>query len=299
MRDLDAPAVRDWLHELERKGRAQRTITKAKVALSAMLACAAEDGDIGSNPATAARYVPSSRQEKPKPKNLTAADVRAVLNAMPERWQAFFFLLAQTGVRIGELLGLRWRNVHLGDDPYIYITEQVTRGRRKQTLETAASRGKVPLSPGMASWLAEVRPEDQDAPVFPSRTGTALNYSNVYHRVLRPALIEAGVARQTGTDAKGRPTYSLDGRASHHFRHAAGSLLHAEGRTVAHVQHWLRHGDPTITLGTYTHLADDGLGGADVWDEILPRAGGTNGPNRGPEGAFRFNVRPLEEAKAQ
>jgi integrase len=42
---------------------------------------------------------------------------------MPEQWRAFFTVLAQTGVRIGELLGLTWRNVHLGDDPNILIAE--------------------------------------------------------------------------------------------------------------------------------------------------------------------------------
>jgi integrase len=73
------------------------------------------------------RYVPSAtvrRAHVPRRhRELAAADVVAILEAMPEQWRAFFTVLAQTGVRIGELLGLTWRNVHLGDDPNILIAE--------------------------------------------------------------------------------------------------------------------------------------------------------------------------------
>jgi hypothetical protein len=51
MRDLVAPDVRDWLGQLERRGATPSTIRRAKAALSVMLACALEDGDLGSNPA--------------------------------------------------------------------------------------------------------------------------------------------------------------------------------------------------------------------------------------------------------
>lgn len=71
---------------------------------------AVEDGALGSNPATGVRYVPSAEAKRAHPtrkhRELTAADVVAILGAMPEEWRAFFTLLAQTGVRIGELLGL-------------------------------------------------------------------------------------------------------------------------------------------------------------------------------------------------
>jgi integrase len=111
MRDVGAPDVRDWLAELERRSCSPTTIRKAKAALAVMLACAVEDGDLASNPVAGVRYVPSDlakRQHRRKRRQLTAADVTAVLEAMPEQWRAFFMLLVQTGVRIGELLGLTW-----------------------------------------------------------------------------------------------------------------------------------------------------------------------------------------------
>ncbi len=198
MRDISAPNVRDWLTQLERRGGSPTVIRKAKAALSVMLASAVEDGDIGVNPATGVRYVPSEqaklRHPKRKRRALSTDDVQAILAAMPERWRAFFMLLVQTGLRASEALGLTWESVHLGESPHIMVADQIYRGKRKK-LKTEASRACVPLSPTMAAWLAELRPLDATAgvPVFASAVGTPLNYNNVYHRVLRPALAEAGL----------------------------------------------------------------------------------------------------------
>ncbi len=216
LRDLDAPDIREWMVQLEQRGASPSTIRRARIALSVMLACAREDGDIASNPASGVRYVPSEkakqRHPKRRPRRLTAEDIVAILRAMPEQWRAFFTLLAQTGLRIGELLGLTWEHVHLGDDPHIMVAEQVYQGRRKQ-LKTDASEARVPLSASMASWLAELRPANARpaAPVFPSRTGTPLTYSNVYNRVLRPALLAAGLATKVGEDDERQADLRLPG----------------------------------------------------------------------------------------
>lgn len=275
MRELTARDVRTWFGELERHGVSPASIRKAKAALSVMLASALEDGAIAANPAAGVRYVPSDLAKRRHPrrqkKQLTAADVVAILNAMPEEWRAFFTLLAQTGLRIGELLGLTWNNVHLGDDPHILVAEQVYRGERKR-LKTDASVARVPLSQSMAAWLTAIRREAApatDDPVFRSARGTALNYSNVYNRVLRPALQDAGIAVKTGVDDRGRDVWDYQGVAFHAFRKACGSLLLAHGKTLKQVQGWLRHAQLTTTMNVYIHQVDDGLGSADAWDDIL------------------------------
>ena len=282
------PTCGDWLVDLERRGSSPTTIRKAKAALAVMLASAVEDGDLASNPAAGVRYVPSDaakrQHAKCRRRKLTAADVMAILEAMPERWRAFFLLLTQTGVRIGELLGLTWEHVHLGDDPYILVAEQVYRGERKR-LKTDASLARVPLAPSMASWLSDLRPVDAepDTPVFASITGTPLTYSNMYNRVLRPALIGAGIAVNVGT--ADHPVWDYQGVAFHAFRKACGSLLLAQGKNLKQVQGWLRHSQMTTTLNVYIHDVDAGLGGADAWDDMLPSEGawGHRGATEGPE----------------
>ncbi len=281
LRDLTPPDVRDWCVQLERRDASPATIKRARIALRVMLACAVEDGDITSNPAADVRYVPTeqarAKHAKPKPKELTASDIVAILQAMDDEWRAFFFTLAQTGVRVGELLGLTWQHVHLGDDPHILVVEQVYRGQRKK-LKTDRSAGKVPLSPFIASWLADLRPQAvaPDAPVFASAAGTPLVYANVYNRVLRPALERSGVAVQTGTVTvrkRGKdveqPVWDYQRVGFHAFRHACATLLHAMDKRPAQAQAWLRHAQLTTTLNTYTHLDDAGLGGAEAFDELL------------------------------
>jgi integrase len=58
-------------------------------------------------------------------RTLTVEDVDAILSKLDPQWRLFFELLAQSGCRVGELLGLTWARVHLGDDPHLYIAEQV------------------------------------------------------------------------------------------------------------------------------------------------------------------------------
>jgi integrase len=287
LRDLGAPDLRDWFEKLELRGRSPRTIKHAKIALSVMLACAVEDGDIPANPAMGVRYVPSEavkvRHTKLEPLELTADEVKSILGAMSDVWRAFFFVLAQTGVRISEMLGLTWGHVHLGDDPHIMVEEQVYRGRRKGPKWD--SKGKVPLSPTAAAWLAELRPRDADAhaPVFPSAMGTPFSYANVYNRVFRPALIAAGIAVKVGEDEKGKPKYDYrtNGRAFHAFRHACQSYLHAAHRTGAQSAAWLRHKDMPTNWG-YTHAVDPGS--ADIFDDLyLEGARGNVGATGHPQ----------------
>jgi integrase len=141
----------------------------------------------------------------------------------------------------------------------------------------------------MAAWLTALRPADAkpDRPVFATARGTPLGYSNVYNRVLRPALRDAGIAVKVGEDEKGKPVWDYQGVAFHAFRKACGSLLLAQGgKNLKQVQGWLRHARLSTTLDVYLHEVDAGLGGADAWDDILPGWGQPGAIER-PETAER------------
>ena len=261
VRELDSRDVNDWLVEVERRGASPWTIRNAKAALSAMLATAKQLDGIERNEAKDVRYVPTQAAKEAHPvrkhRQLSADDITRLLEALPEQWRCFFMLQAQCGLRISEQLGLTWGNVHLGDDPHLSVVEQFRRGKRKQ-LKTETSKGEVPLSSGMASWLSELRPVNAapDVPVFQSTTGTPLQYGNVLRRVLHPALKSAGLDGQ--------------GIGFHAFRRACASLLHDGGEhSDVQIQGWLRHAQLSTTQNAYIKPVN-GLGGADLFDVVFP-----------------------------
>jgi integrase len=114
-------------------------------------------------------------------------------------------------------------------------------------------------------------------------------YPGAHNRVLRPALRDAGIAVNVGTAET--PVWDYRGVAFHAFRKACGSLLFASGKTLKQIQGWLRHAQLTTTLNVYIDQVDDGLGTADVWDDILT-------PARGPWGRHGAPTRPGTPAKA-
>ena len=85
----------------------------------------------------------------------------------------------------------------------------------------------------------------------------------------------------------GRGEWDYQGVGFHAFRKACGSLLFAHGKTLKQVQGWLRHSQLTTTMNVYINQVDDGLGAADVWDDILPswgNSGATQQPEAGKNG---------------
>jgi integrase len=83
----------------------------------------------------------------------------------------------------------------------------------------------------------------------------------------------------------GKDNWDYQGVAFHAFRKACGSLLFAHDKNARQVQGWLRHSQLTTTMNVYVHETDDGLGGADVWEQIAADwgpFGDTGGPQKAP-----------------
>lgn len=168
-------------------------------------------------------------------------------------------LIAATGMRQSEALGLRWNGV-LWEKGEIRIRETYVHGNMQDGAKTRASKSSVM----MHSLLAEVmkawhtatlygKPEDY---VFASyklsgrkpRTG-----SMIVEDYLRPAAIKARVIT---LDTQGR-TFDLNGNqikrfGFHVFRHSLCSFLMAEGENPAVIQATLRHTRLDMTMH-YAH----------------------------------------------
>jgi integrase len=108
------------------------------------------------------------RQHKPQPKanprGLTVAELEGLTAAVRPESRLLSALLAHTGVRIGDALGLRWQHVHLGDDPHIDLREQVYRGAGAgRSPATACARSRSRRTWRWRSIVAAAQPRRESA----------------------------------------------------------------------------------------------------------------------------------------
>ncbi len=156
--------------------------------------------------------------------------------------------LAFAGLRLGELVELRWRDLDLAA------------GRiRVGAAKTAAGVRTVDMLPALRdeliAWKASRRSTLASGLVFATASGGRINDSNVRNRVLAPAIERAAVALEA--DGLG----ALPPRLSPHgLRHLFASLLVALGEDPRFVMEQLGHTTPGFTLRLYAHSMrrDDG-----------------------------------------
>lgn len=143
-------------------------------------------------------------------------------------------VLALTGLRIGEAMGLRWKHVDL-DAGILKVRENFVRGKYG-TLKTARSRRDIPLHSIAIAELRKLEPAGGEMPVFAGReSGKPLDQHNVASRFLRPA----------GRRAKVTVSW-------HVLRHTAATLGDQVGLSVSERQRMLGHASGAMSLH-YTH----------------------------------------------
>jgi integrase len=237
-----------WLQDPRKQKRAlsSATVRKHLAVLKLLLATAVEDGLLRHSPAAHTR-VPRPAEatlEPTRARTLDRQQLAAVLDALDPGWRLFFALLAVTGLRIGEALELRWRDVEFGAKR-LRVRRQVAKDGTVSPPKTRTGMREVPLSTSVCQRLWRLRGAP-DALLFTSPRGLHVDRRWLRRYVLDPATQEAGVPWVT----------------FHTFRHTCASLLFAAGKTPKQVQMWLGHADPAFTLRVYVHLMDDGLGDA-------------------------------------
>lgn len=193
--------------------------------LRGALAVAVAEGGLASNPCDGVRVPKDHRREGVF---LTLAQVRAVA-AATGRYAALVWLLATTGLRIGEAVNLRVGDV------------DVTRKR----LRVTRAKGKRGRDVGVpASVLAMLELEGRGAGewLFLNAIGGQVDVDHFRARWWSRGCKAAGVSARI-----------------HDLRHTAASLAIAQGADIKAVQTMLGHRTATLTLDTYGHLWESGL----------------------------------------
>jgi integrase len=226
--------------------------------LSKALGDAAQAGLIDSNP------VPLSTPpiyRKPRPMPPTVAQLGRILAALEgDRLEMLYRLIAATGLRHGEALGLRWQDLTLsGDTPEMRITGKLDlhEGTRDEYAKTAASAGALPLDRELVE-IFEAQAKRQAGEreragdrwrdsglVFSSSVGTPMDPDNVRRRI-RDAAARTGVAQE-------RREAGLRPLRIHDLRHAfAQHAIDADPSQFVGVSKYLRHASIRVTADLYT-----------------------------------------------
>ncbi len=247
----------------------------------------------GSNPVqeVARRKVP-----KRKPDFLRVEEMPLVLEALFARWRPLFATAIYTGLRKGELLGLRKSDVDLAAG-LIMVGRSYDRATNKGLREEA-----VPIAAELLPFLRFAIQSSPSDLVFPRPDGSMMREDVDVENVLRRALGRAGIVTayhhvcrkkdchhlEVASDASERrcpvhgmrlwPKAQVRPIRFHDLRHTTASLLLMSGASLAAVQRILRHSDPRITTEVYGHLLPGYLRA-----EIDRLAFGVKGPDCGSQ----------------
>jgi integrase len=211
----------------------------------ALLATAVEEGLLRTNPAAGLRLGGGTTRADPAEmrRALDENQLRRLVEETPERWRLLVRFLAQTGLRVGELIALRWGDVDLGSRR-LSVRRRLYRGRLDAPKSSYGIR-QVPISTRVAQDLLRFRGPGagDEAPVFSGPEGRPLRAEFVLRSVVKPAAKRAGV-----------PWAGV-----HRLRHTCASIHFRSGWNAKQVQVVLGHHSPAFTLATYVHLVPDDL----------------------------------------
>lgn len=285
LRAISYSAVQTWVNELgPTAGLEPRSAAKAYHLLHVLLAAALRDDRIRRNPCEGVR-LPKARRKHPEERRPpTYAQLWLIRNALPRHYHALQVLAQETGMRWGELTGMRACWVDL-EERRIHVREVLVRDGatvvRKPYPKSDAGMRTVPLtglayrvlrdhleerSPASTHSTPEdgLRPEELVFVAYKRRSHgrpcllpmTENTFSKTWIRAIKAA----GVARvkvKTLPDGRKRHDYWP---TFHSQRHAFASRCHARGVPEAVVQEILGHERAGAVTWLYTHAAADYAG---------------------------------------
>ena len=250
--DITCVDIHHYVNDLTKRGYGLSTIKKQMRIVTAPLKQASALHIIPADPGVGIRL--PSRYNVAKPEKIveayTAEEQTALLNVISSGRRKGYFaimLMIETGLRVGEVLALRWRDVQLARKR-IYVRNTVVRLANKkqsfvqESVKSESSRRTIPLTPEAISILEQQYARRTGEWVFTNDDGERLSYEALRYQT-RKACDEAGI----------------EFRGEHVFRHTFATNCYHKGIDVKILSRLLGHADVNITYNLYIHLYGDGF----------------------------------------
>jgi integrase len=202
------------------------------------------------DPLAEVQRLPRSREEV---EFLEPGDLATLLEVAESPDDVILYVDAYSGLRRGELFGLKWEDVDEGANQ-IRVRRSIYQGAVTKP-KTKSSERVVDVPGRIIDMLRTYRkalPPLEGDYVFRTDTGSPLDPDNWFKRRFVPTVKRAGL----------RPTIGL-----HTLRHTYASLLIAEGESIKYVSRQLGHASIQITADTWAPLqGDERVGDEPAWN---------------------------------
>ena len=252
LKNLTTTHVRGLYREKLDHGLSPTSVQRVHALLHKALKQAVHDGLV---PRNITETVKAPRQSRKEISTLTREQARHFLNAAKgDRLAALYLLAIHTGLRQGELLGLKWNDVDL-DRGTLQVRRILYAAKEGPTFTTPKSnKGRsVRLTTQAVQALRDNRTRQAEEKlkhdgvwqvhslVFTTLVGTPLNRHNVFSRSFKPLLRDAG----------------LPDIPFHGLRHSFATLMLAGGEHPKVVQEMMGHSGIRVTMDFYSHVLPD------------------------------------------
>lgn len=234
--------IQMWFDELCDQNYARETILKIRHSIRPAFDSAVEDELIARNPLKSRRLTINTQKgghhQAIPPEKM--GEVRASLHLLPQREKRMAALLCYTGMRLEEVLGLRWEDIDFAAGR-IHIQRAVVHPSRNQPEvkppKTKTSTRTIPLHSQLAAHLQPAAAEG-----FVLGGEKPLTYQ-----------------QQKRSIDKIRKTFSMGSFSAHDFRDTCTTEWQERGMPLTTISRLLGHASSTVTEKCYVKFREEAL----------------------------------------
>ena len=279
IKDIRQIDITNILNQLSREGQKYNSLTHYVVLLSLIFKDAINNGLIDKNPVKGALKV---RKEAAREKRiLTEQEEERFLtfvenDSLHKNYVPLFIVGFGTGMRIGELLSLTWKDVDFQKEvihvnkTLVYLSDYIKQGGKMRftitTPKTEKSTRDVPMLGKVKEALLVQQKNRKKSNklsidgykdfVFISKTGNVFDPGNIRLTIKR--IINKMNQKETElAEAEGREPVIFDYFTPHCMRHTFATRCYEKGVREKVIQKILGHSKLDMTLNIYTHTTEE------------------------------------------
>lgn len=257
--------INQWAAENENTGEpsSKDMLLEMKRAASQVYKLAISNRVVEFNPVTDVKVV--AMKKKVPRRALTDEEQEWVRNT-PHRAQTAAMIMMYAGLRRGELIPLRWSDIHFAEST-ISVNKSVeiknNRFVEKDGAKSENSIRQIQMPDILADYLREQKRQATSIFVVPTVKGQMMS-ETAWRRMWQSYMTELnfrygdfsayGGRKKSVHDPEGIPMV-IEGFTPHYLRHTYASILFMAGVDVVTAKELMGHADIQTTLDVYTHLS--------------------------------------------